>query len=208
LHVDGRKSSDDRPPCLENPRPAGAESTLTENVASPFHAEPRQEDKETEHIQIDECVHKLPKALLDLASRAEGGRHLFFPVALFAGQMFAVSYSGKLVVTEVPHLQYYVSFEKEVYHRKLDRTSTMGGFSSLVPSLIEMEEQVKEIRQAKIRDAARSLSFPYQIDFVTEAGLPDYLAIIEKQIDAVRTVDWLVPESPKPGLAGTDPKGD
>jgi|HubBroStandDraft_6_1064221.scaffolds.fasta_scaffold248197_3 hypothetical protein len=36
-----RKSSDDRPPCLENPRPEGAESTLTENVASPFHAEPR-----------------------------------------------------------------------------------------------------------------------------------------------------------------------
>ena len=30
------------PLCLENPRPEGAESTLTENVASPFHAEPRQ----------------------------------------------------------------------------------------------------------------------------------------------------------------------
>jgi hypothetical protein len=29
------------PQCLENPRPAGAESTLTENVASPFQAEPR-----------------------------------------------------------------------------------------------------------------------------------------------------------------------
>ena len=36
-----KKSSDDRSRCLENPRPAGAESTLTENVASPFHAEPR-----------------------------------------------------------------------------------------------------------------------------------------------------------------------
>ena len=35
-------SSDDRPPCLENPRPEGAESTLMENVASPFHAEPKQ----------------------------------------------------------------------------------------------------------------------------------------------------------------------
>src|SRR5437660_5661773 len=35
-----KHSSDDRPACLENPRPAGAESTLTENVASPFHAEP------------------------------------------------------------------------------------------------------------------------------------------------------------------------
>ena len=44
LHVDGRKSSDDRPSCLENPRPAGAESTLTENASSPFHAEPRHSD--------------------------------------------------------------------------------------------------------------------------------------------------------------------
>ena len=37
----GEKSSDDRPPCLENPRPEGAESTLTKNAASPFPAEPR-----------------------------------------------------------------------------------------------------------------------------------------------------------------------
>ena len=36
-----KKSSDDRPPCLENPRPEGAESTLTENALSPFHAEPK-----------------------------------------------------------------------------------------------------------------------------------------------------------------------
>jgi hypothetical protein len=42
LRTAWRKSSDDRPPCLENPRPEGAESTLAENVASPFHAEPRQ----------------------------------------------------------------------------------------------------------------------------------------------------------------------
>jgi hypothetical protein len=37
-----KKSSDDRPRCLENPRPEGAESTLTENAASPFSAEPAQ----------------------------------------------------------------------------------------------------------------------------------------------------------------------
>jgi len=37
-----QSSSDDRPPCLENPRPEGAESTLMENAASPFHAEPKQ----------------------------------------------------------------------------------------------------------------------------------------------------------------------
>src|SRR6266849_7314944 len=42
LRTNRKQSSDDRPACLENPRPAGAESTLTENVASPFHAEQGQ----------------------------------------------------------------------------------------------------------------------------------------------------------------------
>ena len=34
------QASDDRLSCLENPRPEGAESSLTENVTSPFQAEP------------------------------------------------------------------------------------------------------------------------------------------------------------------------
>jgi hypothetical protein len=35
-----KQASDDRSSCLENPRPNGAESSLTENVTSPFQAEP------------------------------------------------------------------------------------------------------------------------------------------------------------------------
>ena len=42
LRTATKKPSDDRPLCLENPRPEGAESTLMENAASPFHAEPKQ----------------------------------------------------------------------------------------------------------------------------------------------------------------------
>jgi hypothetical protein len=42
LFTEQKKSSDDRPPCLENPRPKGRNLTLTENAPSPFHAEPRQ----------------------------------------------------------------------------------------------------------------------------------------------------------------------
>jgi hypothetical protein len=45
LRTNWKQSSDDRSACLENPGPAGAESTLTENVASPFHAEP-------EHLRL------------------------------------------------------------------------------------------------------------------------------------------------------------
>ena len=35
-----KQASDDRSLCLENPRPERAESSLTENVTSPFQAEP------------------------------------------------------------------------------------------------------------------------------------------------------------------------
>ena len=37
-----RQASDDRSSCLKNPRPAGAESSLTERTTSPFQTEPRQ----------------------------------------------------------------------------------------------------------------------------------------------------------------------
>jgi hypothetical protein len=37
-----KQASDDRSSCLENPRPDGAESSLTENVTSPLQAEPAQ----------------------------------------------------------------------------------------------------------------------------------------------------------------------
>jgi len=33
--------------CLENPRPTGAEPSLTEDVTSPFQAEPRHKDPES-----------------------------------------------------------------------------------------------------------------------------------------------------------------
>jgi hypothetical protein len=47
------KPSDDRPPCLENPRPEGAECTLTENAASPFHAEPKHIRQPHRHRHLD-----------------------------------------------------------------------------------------------------------------------------------------------------------
>ena len=69
--------------------------------------------------------------------------------------------------------------------------------ATLVPALAQIEKWAMENRQKKIRRATNDLSFPYQIDFVTESALPDYLALIEKQVALVRGVDWPVPEPPK-----------
>lgn len=171
---------------------------LAHNYLSSFKGE-----KKAEHLQIDECVYKLPKALIDLASRADGGRHLFFPVALFAGQIFAVSYSGKLIVDEVSFLQYYTEFETEIYRREPKRTSVP--LESLM-EIVDFEKWSKKDREERIRRVTRELFFPYQIDFVTESGFPEYLAMIERQVAGVRTADWPVPEATKKSSAETPSK--
>ncbi len=43
------------PQCLENPRPAGVESTLTENARSPFHAEPRHDILSSLQAAVSGC---------------------------------------------------------------------------------------------------------------------------------------------------------
>jgi len=64
-----KQSSDDRPACLENPRPAGAESTLTENVASPFHAEPGHSDWHPLHERIKKGLRPRPQMVLRIVLR-------------------------------------------------------------------------------------------------------------------------------------------
>ena len=54
-----RPASDDSLSCLENPRPEGAESSLTDNVTSPFSAEPRHyhpQRKRAQHASPDDTA--------------------------------------------------------------------------------------------------------------------------------------------------------
>jgi hypothetical protein len=44
------QASDDRLPCLETPRPAGAESSLTGSASSPFQVEPAHYDDQLEPV--------------------------------------------------------------------------------------------------------------------------------------------------------------
>jgi hypothetical protein len=65
LCIARNESSDDRPPCLENPRPEGAELTLTENAPSPFHAEPKHwcKPKVQNHFlsgEVRSCIQRMP----------------------------------------------------------------------------------------------------------------------------------------------------
>jgi len=51
-----KPASDDSLSCLENPRPEGAESSLTENVTFPFPAEPRQDQEPMFRPRVHEVM--------------------------------------------------------------------------------------------------------------------------------------------------------
>jgi hypothetical protein len=149
-------------------------------------------NKKTDHLQIDECVYKLPKALVDVASRVTGGRHLFFPLALFSGQLFSVDYDGALIVKEQSFLQFFKSFKSEAYRHEVANFFASAP-RTLAHPLGDWEESLKRARDNKIKEAATELARPYQIDFVSESGLQDYITMVEKEVASIRTSDWPIP---------------
>src|SRR5437660_2071038 len=71
-------ASDDRLPCLKNPRPEGAESSLTESASSPFQAEPAQTERRSPfNSHSSKCwnetcsrCHRAPKSLVAFNSHS------------------------------------------------------------------------------------------------------------------------------------------
>jgi hypothetical protein len=152
-------------------------------------------DKKADNRQIDECVYKLPKALLYVAAEEEEGRHLFFPLALFSGQEFCVSYDGKLVVEETRFVQYFALFNAETYREQPKLPVPVADLMG--PLIFDVRKWEKQDQEKKIRHVTNEFGTAYPIDFVTAAGLSDYLAVIEKQVAAVRREDWPLPEKSK-----------
>lgn len=111
--------------------------------------------------------------------------------------MFVVFYRGELIVQEAAHLQYYVEFDKEIYRKKPEKSPDI--LQSLVPT--DYRKWVMENKQEKIRKAAADLAFPYQIEFVTEAGFAEYLMMIEKEVATLRISAWPVTRASKPEIS-------
>jgi hypothetical protein len=114
---------------------------------------------------------------------------------LFSGQIFSVSYGGKLLVEEQTFLQYFAWFDKEIYHRKAEPSASVSNFFGL--PVFAAKGWIKREQEEKIRRVTNEFGPPYPIDFVTASALPDYLAVIEGEVGEVRTKDWSVPETSK-----------
>ena len=94
-------ASDDRLPCLKNPRPEGAESSLTESASSPFQAEPAHKDM---RVTLRTVLASL--AAGDSAEEILADFPSLKPEDVQAAIAFAAASAEEdLPVPEIPHIQ-------------------------------------------------------------------------------------------------------
>src|SRR3989344_4080157 len=150
-------------------------------------------EKKSNSLQIDECIYKLPKALIGTAAEiSTKDKTIFFPVSVFSGQIFTASYENELRVDESCIVQYNTSLESKFYKKKErnrllisptepDYDGSIYSFESIKPSDSEL---------GQILDISEKLIPRFQIDFVTKDGMISYLNIIEEGVRKISTRKW------------------
>jgi len=141
--------------------------------------------------QIKECLFKLPKALIYVASQVDKSvKNIFFPIGLFNQQMFTASYNKKLVVKEKSLIQYSINFESKFYKHK---KSGFIGLNKMLESSFydyDIEKTPEENEINSIIRTAELLGNRFQIDFSAKKSFGKYLNMIEKQIKEISTKKW------------------
>jgi hypothetical protein len=114
-----------------------------------------------------------------LRLKQKKARVFFSPIGLFNRQIFNASYSGKLLVQENKLIQYSTNLESELYAWGRNRLIEPDINFSLLDS---KEDQIKKTLEL--------FGNRFQIDFVTQNGLEDYLKMIEKEVQEISTKKW------------------
>ncbi len=145
----------------------------------------KKKGKKSDAHQIEECLFKLPKALLYIASKADTKeKTLFFPIGLFNKNIFVANYDKRLIVKKHNLVQYFINFESENY---IDDRKNRTQLDDL---LMGPREALKQKEINGIIKALKLLTSYFQIDFVGEQGLKAYLDKIEKDANSVSVRKW------------------
>lgn len=162
-------------------------------LAQIYLAFQKEKGAKTEAHQIEECLFKLPKALLYVASKAQSDiKSIFFPIGLFNRQLFTAIYDKKLLVEEKKFIQYQIDFESKAYQSKskINRLTGKPIGEPINDFLSISEISLEENEIDKIVETAELLGKKFQIDFVTQDGLKEYVEMIEKEIKEISVKKW------------------
>ncbi len=151
------------------------------------------DNKKSKSIQIDSCLEKLPKALIDVlrSSTNDSTRTLALSLAVFSGQMFIARHDACFEVKEADSVQYCVDLETEAYKYRIPpkyllARSALGGGG-------EGDKTQKE--NSPVAAMNRDQGVSYLIDFLTMKGLKSYLRNLENKVGEIKTELWPIKQS-------------
>lgn len=132
-----------------------------------------------ESVQINECVFKLPKALVWIAADEAKTPTIYLPVVLFSGNLFEVRYRGGLVVNERTLIQFQTTLESPAYFDK----------TFVEPPTVA---QSTDPDMKKAKSSAKRLGKEYTIDFINQKSLKRYLSLLEREVKKLDVTLWPV----------------
>ena len=148
--------------------------------------------KKSTSMQIDTCLEKIPKALVDLAYKdeSEDQRILFLPIAVFSGQMFTAQYNKKLLVKKSEWVQYGSDLKSEGYEYRYQHNNFI-----FYPGLHDENKDKKEVKEnSAVASTSQKLGSMYLIDFVTKRGLKKLISRVESDILKLKLESWPLPK--------------
>lgn len=154
------------------------------------------ENKKSNSTQIDSCIEKLPKIVVDTANSVDKKtvRTLFIPLAVFSGKIFTASYSKKLLVKEVDIVQYYTELESDgyTYNYNYNRLSQIYNYQSLLNKEVGENTTKDKKENSPVAKTSRDLHSYYLLDFVTKNGLSSFIKKTELEVKKIDTKLWPV----------------
>lgn len=147
-------------------------------------------NKKSTSIQIETCLNKIPKALIDFAyqTNKKDERSIYLPMAVFNGKIFTAHYNKKLKIKEVDLVQYESTMESDNYQYHYE--------SSYLPFTLTLEKNKENIKEnSVIARFSNQLGYKYLIDFVTKKGLLKTLSCAESKIKAIKIDLWPLPKN-------------
>lgn len=164
-------------------------------LAQNYVIKDKTKNKKSTSIQINTCLEKIPKALVDLAYYRENDkiRTLFIPISVFSGQIFTAKYNKKLKVKNVSWIQYLSDLDSDGYKYIFDDHDFLISSLSIVIPPGQDKEETKKRKNSIVAKMSNRLRSKYLIDFVTKKGLKELVSRLESDIKNLESDSWSLP---------------
>lgn len=152
--------------------------------------------KKSTSLQIDTCLEKLPKALVDFVKSKQEtlSRSIYIPIAVFSGSMFTAEYNKKLIVKNVDWVQHESVFESENYIYSYEPLFLS---SIMIPGTRASSKEEKAKQNSAIAETSRDIGYRYLIDFTTKKGLVSLVSKLELSVSKIDLIKWIIPKEQK-----------